>query len=58
MSKLPPHALNKAARGVYEAPMAEYFSVLKPMTLLSNAYFSADAAVEEYQEDSPEVVRW
>lgn len=59
MRKLPPpHAVNRVLRGAYEAPQVESFSVLKPMTLLSNTYFSADTAVEEYQDDSNATIEW
>lgn len=65
MSKLPPPISRNAdstvantVRGVYEAPVAEHFTVFKPMTLLSSTYFSADATIDEYQEDSPTTIEW
>lgn len=65
MSKLPPPISRNAGstvantvRGVYEAPMAEHFIMSKPITLLYSAYFSADATIDEYQEDSPETIAW
>lgn len=50
----PPCALTKASRGAYQAPKAEYISVLKPMALLNNASFNADTTIDEYLEDTTE----